>query len=285
MSSIKKCSITLAVIAVVFILSAFVFLGNACAADKKQQAKQQDETLMASISARMDKLSEEKKAAEKNLAVTKKELYAKNKELQSAQSSSKKQNNRIKRLTSEVEAKNKKITELENRIQVLEKEIQELRTRLNAHPQMVSSQEGALSGWHPNAECRVTGFIYKPGDPSVKLKVQYRSGEYADPDPETSETGNDGVQYFVIKGLPAGLQVVVPSGYIVNVDGREDFVAKIDRNNVDGAELDYASNVEYYTDENGDKHPARTFKSGEVFILMKPGGMTIRPPFATAPKR
>ena len=267
MSSIKKCGVCLAVIAVTFILSAFVFIGNACASSEWDE-----------IYTRVVQLSDEKKSAEKDLAAARIQLNKKSNELQTAQNSSKKKDSRIKRLNNEIEARNKKIAELERKIQALEKDIQELKAKLK-------TPSTSSTGWHPKAQYRLTGFTYKSGDPSVKLKVQDRSGGYIDPEPETSETGYDGQQYFVINGLPAGFQVIVPSGYTVNVDGREDYVAKIDQNNIEGSKLDYASNIEYYTDKDGKVWPSRTFNSGEVFILMKPGGMTIRPPVWGTPRR
>lgn len=284
MSIIEKHGFYVAAAFVVLVLLTAVFGWNACAGSR------QDEIYNRTL-----QLIDDKKAVEKDLAATRKQLSENKKELQAAQRASKKKDSRIKELTEEIKSQNETISALESKLQAFEKEIRELREELKTLKEQsqdedvtVSEDEPApvvSSGWHPQAQCRVTGFTYKPGDSSVKLKVQYKSGKYEKNDPKTSKTGNDGAQYFVIESLPAGLQIVVPDGYTVNVDGRKDYVAKIDPNNIEGSALDYTSNVEYYKGANGKKIPARTFTSGEVFIIMKQSGMTIRPPFATAPRR
>ena len=132
------------------------------------------------------------------------------------------------------------------------------------------------TGWHPQATCRVTAFTYNVGDSAVKLSVQYRNGA-TDEIPVPFDTNGED-KFFKIFSLPAGLQVILPQGWTVNVDSREGFVAKImNPNNIASSSLNYESN---YDDWGG-----KTFTSGEAFIIAIQSGMTIRPQSYTAPTR
>ena len=230
------------------------------------------------IRAEVENLNKKLAEAQKRYKAMEQDLTKKTKALDSARSSGKAKDSQIKRLESQVAQQNKKIAAQGKTIQELQSQLQALQARLNSTPQPAPSPASS-AGWHPKANCRLTAFTYKPGDPCVKLTIEFRNGETDELDAPYDTYKGD--KFFKIENLYPNLQVVMPTSsrgdWTVNVDVRDGYVAKIDPQNIAGSKLDGKANK--------DNYGGKTFTSGEAFIILKQSGMTIRPPYYTAPSR
>lgn len=185
---------------------------------------------------------------------------------------------------SELEKQNKVIQKLRVTNEKLQTEIQQLKSHKN-NPVANSNSENSptpapSTGLHPKAKCRITAFTYNPGDPSVRLSVQFPDGSIRELAAPFRTAGQD--EFFIITQLPPGTQVVVPEDnngvWTVKVDSRKGYAAKITNpDNVEHSQLDYESNAEDFG--------GKRFESGEVFIILRQSGMTIYPPYYTRPDR
>ena len=228
MTTLKKSIVFLLVLSVAAISSLYVL-------PVKAQSSSDNE-----VREEMDKLNKNIEKAQKSYDAIKRQLANKNKALQSAQASGKAKDSQIKSLKSQIAEQNKKLAAQEKRIHDLQTQLQTLRAQLQGNsgtPAPEQPDSSPSGGWNPQAICRITAFSYTPGDSCVKLTVEFKDGETEELEAPFGKTGQD--TYFKIENIYAKTQVVMPvssrGDWVVNVDSRSGYVAKIDPSNIEGS--------------------------------------------------
>lgn len=217
-------------------------------------------------------------STQSQLTQTQKELNEANRQLKNARGKSSKSNSEIKNLKNQVSSLKQERDSLKGEVSSLKQKINDLEARI-AGFERTPSNPSYGGGWAINANCRIVAFEHNPGESTVRLKIEYRNSPGIDvlEAPFRVEVNRDKVQdrFFKIETLPTVLQVVMPpadrGAWTVNVDATDGYVAKfLDPQDIENSMLDLQSNYDAYG--------GKTFVSGEAFEILRPSGMTIRPP-------
>lgn len=271
----RRMFLTLAVFALLFVvLSASELL--AYTEEERNQA-------LIEINQELEKTKNDLNSAQGQLTQTQKELNEANRQLKNARGKSSQNNSEIKNLRNQVSSLKKERDSLKEEASSLKQRINNLETRIAELERTPSNQSLTPShasyggGWFPNAHCRIVAFEHKPGESTVRLKIQYRNSPEIDVLEAPFRVNPSNVQdrFFKIETLPTVLQVVMPPAdrgvWTVNVDATDGYVAKfLDPHDIENSVLDLQSNYDGYG--------GKTFVSGEAFVILRPSGMTIRPP-------
>ena len=166
--------------------------------------------------------------------------------------------------TSSIQRKKKK---LDSRTEALNKKSESLGQEIEAKKQDIESMKAQLSegedvrAWHKKAKSQVAAWNYSANNKTLTLTILDKNKKTSSEKPARFRIRNNEKVYVADK-LPEGLQGVIPEGWTVNFDEKAG-VAKIeDVDNITGSALD---------------NSARTFTSGEAFVILKTSAMTIKP--------
>ncbi len=166
--------------------------------------------------------------------------------------------------TSSIQRKKK---QLDSRTEVLSKKGESIEQAIEAKKQDIESMKAQLSdgedvrAWHKKAKSQVVAWNYSANNKTLTLTILDKNKQTSSEKPAKFRIRSNEKVYIADK-LPEGLQGVVPEGWTVNFDEKAG-VAKIeDPENIPGSALD---------------NTARSFTSGEAFVVLKTAAMTIKP--------
>ena len=156
-------------------------------------------------------------------------------------------------LDSRTEALNKKGEAIAQEIEAKNQDIESMKAQLNDGED--------VRAWHKKAKSQVVAWNYSANNKTMTLTILDKNKKTSSEKPARFRIRNNEKVYVADK-LPEGLQGVIPEGWTVNFDEKAG-VAKIeDVDNITGSALD---------------NTARTFTSGEAFVILKTSAMTIKP--------
>ncbi|MBQ9404211.1 MAG: hypothetical protein IJU15_04435 [Synergistaceae bacterium] len=156
-------------------------------------------------------------------------------------------------LDSRTEALNKKGEAIAQEIEAKNQDIESMKAQLNDGED--------VRAWHKKAKSQVVAWNYSANNKTLTLTILDKNKKTSSEKPARFRIRNNEKVYVADK-LPEGLQGVIPEGWTVNFDEKAG-VAKIeDVDNITGSALD---------------NTARTFTSGEAFVILKTSAMTIKP--------
>ncbi|MBQ4469570.1 MAG: hypothetical protein II917_05475 [Synergistaceae bacterium] len=156
-------------------------------------------------------------------------------------------------LDSRTEALNKKGEAIAQEIEAKNQDIESMKAQLNDGED--------VRAWHKKAKSQVVAWNYSANNKTMTLTILDKNKKTSSEKPARFRIRNNEKVYVADK-LPEGLQGIIPEGWTVNFDEKAG-VAKIeDVDNITGSALD---------------NTARTFTSGEAFVILKTSAMTIKP--------
>ena len=156
-------------------------------------------------------------------------------------------------LDSRTEALNKKGEAIAQEIEAKNQDIESMKAQLNDGED--------VRAWHKKAKSQVVAWNYSANNKTLTLTILDKNKKTSSEKPARFRIRNNEKVYVADK-LPEGLQGIIPEGWTVNFDEKAG-VAKIeDVDNITGSALD---------------NTARTFTSGEAFVILKTSAMTIKP--------
>lgn len=154
-----------------------------------------------------------------------------------------------------------RITALNKKSELIEQEIASKNEEIESLQAQLTNGEN-VNAWHKRAKCQVIAWNYSPASKNLTLTILDRNKRTATDKPAKFRIRSSEKVYIADK-LPDGLQAVVPEGWTLNFDEKAG-VAKINDTELDNT--------------------ARTFTSGEAFLILKSCAMTIRPAEVKAPE-